>query len=372
MRGLLDAFLPFSEPAHTRLHLDARHRVELACATVAVILCVLWAIVRRDLIFAKDAAGNVADPMAASGFITALATLMLSLFVDRRYLTMMRQIEAEKLVRLSSAQLEALHETVQNVCLILRYGVMLAVLLSMIVGYFTFFGWPEDRYRVEFFLGSWLLGALAGHRLGSAAAYGTFATLLRRSGGDLRLVPGHYDGAGGANQIGGFLVFQGVLAAVPLIWLTVWIWLIDGWASYADWRTHFYVLWIIAAFVMYMGCAMPVISLTRVFARAKGDAAARMLPATLAEIETAHDTLSKTTDFEDGMAAKVRLNEALDFRRSIVPLPTLPLSSVSRQFFGAASLLPIISILIEVFVKEDSLIGKIFANAVGAIGVIFK
>ncbi len=84
-----------------------------------------------------------------------------------------------------------------------------------------------------------LLGAFGGgFHLGRGASYGRVGWLLRRRGCMVRVVPGHVDGVGGLKPVGEFYFFQAKIAALPALYLILWLLLIPAYTGdrYDEWR----------------------------------------------------------------------------------------------------------------------------------------
>lgn len=390
IRDALDRLLPFREREESSFALTRQHRLEVVLATLALLGCFLWMWSRLDVVMRTYPDGTLVDPMAASGFITSLIGLVLTLFLERRYLAMLRGLEQDGLTDLSHAQLERLNDDLQLAARKYRYWTMGIIVAVMVVGYFAYFGWPEDAFRWEFFLSSWLLAALAGHRLGIAAAYGGFAQRLGHLGARIRLIPGHSDGVGGVNRIGGFLLYQGLLASIPVFWLTVWIALIgvfgptwfiettdadltlkevqqltailmdkaDTWQNCTGWLQHYFMLWLIAFVLMFLGAVAPVFALRRMYRAAKADLLSRLVADCDREIADGHALLLKADTYAQGTVAAKALNGAVAFRQSMTTLPDLPLSGLGRWLFAVTSLFPIVTFVLDLVLGDKSMLGQ--------------
>lgn len=71
-------------------------------------------------------------------------------------------------------------------------------------------------------------GALAGSWLGRMTGYGRMlGRALRKQQLQLRVIPGHPDGAGGLKPIGDFHLYQSLTASLPAVFLGVWVLLIS-------------------------------------------------------------------------------------------------------------------------------------------------
>jgi hypothetical protein len=84
----------------------------------------------------------------------------------------------------------------------------------------------SDRIAVSARLGgvpAFLAAFAAGAWVGRLAAHGRVGVQARRRQLPLRVIPGHPDGAGGLRPLGGFFLYQSLVAAVPATYLLVWL-----------------------------------------------------------------------------------------------------------------------------------------------------
>ncbi len=88
-----------------------------------------------------------------------------------------------------------------------------------------------------------ILGAYAaGYQLGRMASYGLLSQDLRRRSCQLRIIPGHPDGAAGLKPIGDFYFFQAMLASLPAIFLAGWSIAFALWGVHTSWRGPYLAL----------------------------------------------------------------------------------------------------------------------------------
>ncbi|MGE3267677.1 MAG: hypothetical protein AB7P40_02945 [Chloroflexota bacterium] len=81
------------------------------------------------------------------------------------------------------------------------------------------------------------LGYVAGCYLGRMVAYGSLGQVLQRQGNTLRVQVGHIDHAAGLKPTGDYYFYQASIAAIPALFLAVWIVLIPLWPhrGYDEW-----------------------------------------------------------------------------------------------------------------------------------------
>lgn len=117
-----------------------------------------------------------------------------------------------------------------------------------------------------FVLVSLAIGVLVGQRLGSMAGISRIVGDLFVGNAKVRLEPKHEDQIGGFARVGSLIAMQGILAAAPLVFLTVWLVLISfsvelqlddettlNLGSYANWFAGF-VAQSTAALVFVAAC----------------------------------------------------------------------------------------------------------------------
>ena len=114
---------------------------------------------------------------------------------------------------------------------------------------------------------------IAGWHLGRMAAYGGLGAALRKAGVSVRAIPGHLDGAAGLKPIGDLFFFQSTVAAIPAIFLAVWLVLIPIWPrDYSGWHA-LYVPLLALSLVFEMLAFFANVVLPRGHAQRKGKAA---------------------------------------------------------------------------------------------------
>lgn len=118
--------------------------------------------------------------------------------------------------------------------------------------------------------------ALAGMLFGRLTHYGRLAGVLSKDERYLRIVPGHADGACGLKPIGDYYLYQALVFAVPIIWLSAWwAWLIPSYEGhvcavtghtfnlYGAWQNAYLVQWLVVLLYFYMGFVWPFLALRR-------------------------------------------------------------------------------------------------------------
>jgi hypothetical protein len=115
-----------------------------------------------------------------------------------------------------------------------RWCALVAMLVAMLVtvGPPSFVTDPSGENSVLRLIAAFVVGGWAGRMAG----YGRLSHVLAKHGVQLRVVPGHPDGAGGLEPIGAFYLYQSLVASLPAIWL-----IISG-VAIGVWRYGVYLL----------------------------------------------------------------------------------------------------------------------------------
>lgn len=141
-----------------------------------------------------------------------------------------------------------------------------------------------------------IAGVVAGAFFGRLATYGSAAAVLSDTDTYLHIAPGHFDGANGFRPIGEFYLYQAVLTAIPLLWLSGWAlvlpWYHAGqcWAQAVDpaftqrlsWQ--FYTQWLVVAGFTYAGFIRPILLLRQRLKAARSQLLATRVPEIEGEI----------------------------------------------------------------------------------------
>jgi hypothetical protein len=182
-------------------------------------------------------------------------------------------------------------------------------------------------------------GAVAGSWLGRMSGYGRLlGKALRKQQLNLRVIPGHPDGAGGLKPIGDFHLYQSLTASLPAIFLAVWVLLISlgganrllgAYREYLDqylWLLPLAMLFEILVFVLPMSSVHTIMkSQKESIFLAEAD---RLSPA----IAAARTSLDGQAGAEPE-AARQRMAELVERYQELESVPTWPVdSSIRRRF----------------------------------------
>lgn len=303
----------------------------------------------------KALQGRLQDPMLASGYATVLFGLWVSLWLGPLFRRMSEQLKREAIIEWAIAD----EQLIDLWRLRLSYGVAALVGLSVAVGFVTthFGGLPQGRAHWEFFLSAIVLGALAGHRLGTAAAMGRVGRLAMKRGSRVRLILGHADTMGGARRLGEFLAYQGVLIAIPIAWLSVWIILeLSGNAAFREishWLPLHATLLVIAATISIFSFLRPLLSFSHHYRRAKQ--AARDTWHTKTRKDLALTQNSEGFDDWEAMHAAIETSAKItSVSEDLAALPSMPLRRSVQGVFSISTLFPLAALAFELVLQDQS------------------
>lgn len=339
--------------------------------------------------------GALRDPMMASGFIAALFVLWLSVPLDRLYRQMVRQMEQDGLVPRAFRALAEI-ETQRRV-----WAWTLAVVICLIMFFATLNyheGYPEDLEKEIFLWGSSALGIIAGHRMGTALAYGQFARRFQEVQSGSCLLPGHADKMGGWQRFGEFMAYQTVLMFIPLMWLATWIFVamqspgtfvscfykddlpfpdrltqscnFDStfYSTYAGWVQWQIPLLLIMIVVAYLGLVRPFFKATIPYRKDR----ARLMNEHVAQLDgPLSDAVAlwhKAESLQERQAASKAIGDLTAIREGIWALPRVPLRSTVTGVFSVSTFYPLVVLALSfILPKDDELTG-----AIGLVVSLFK
>ena len=319
----------------------------------------------------KAEIGKLSDPMLSSGFVFAFLGLWMSLWLERLYGAMSTQLRGEGVVRWN-AEDDAAIEVRRR---ILSRSVALVVAALLLFGFLfhQFEGLPKTGEDWEFMLSAVALAALAGHRLGASAAYGTVGWRLNQPGRAVTLIVGHADGAGGARRVGEFLAFQGVLISIPILWLTFWLALIWNYAPFAwlydQWGVTHLALLIVALLVCWIGFIRPLMVFSTHYRAAKREITEAWIDKTQGAIERSQDSYRKAKTWEEAQEAIEACEALTETSGKIAGLSSIPLRPAVRGIFSLATVFPVVTFVVELAAGSDAglvpFIGKVIGGLAG-------
>ncbi len=300
--------------------------------------------------------GSLKDPMLATGYVAALLGLWLSVWLEPLYLRLNRQMRRDQLVPWDDSDTVAIERLRRG----LARGVAAAVGIALLISFLGFHynvGLPSNPFDWEHFLSSLFLGVLAGHRLGTAGAMGWMGRTIARQGEDLKLILGHADGMGGARYLGDFLAYQGVLIAVPILWLSGWIasliaqpFVLIG---YQQWLFPFLMLFLIAVFILTISFLMPLQHFSARFRAAKAKALSNWVKKTSGELaRLARD--AKMDDWKAASDAMDDIGTVTGVAQRIEAMPDIPVGLGLRSSLSVTTFAPILLLAVEIVLPTSN------------------
>ncbi len=213
---------------------------------------------------------------------------------------------------------------------------------------------PHIGVLAQYFVPAFLAAFVAGAWVGRMAANGRIGARLRRRQLPLRVIPGHPDGAGGLRPLGGFFLYQSLVAAVPATYLVVWLVLLavpggEGLRRhYGFWARQFWWLVAVAILVEILTFLAPMRSIHTIMRAEKESQLWRESDRLSRQIEDVRGRLKEANvsdrgDQEGQLAAMIGRFEALE------ATPTWPIDATIRRRFtlqNLALLLPFVGFVV--------------------------
>ncbi|MDU8912589.1 hypothetical protein [Aestuariicoccus sp. MJ-SS9] len=302
--------------------------------------------------------GKLADPMMASGYIAVFSGLWLSMWLDGLYRGMSGQLRTEGIVPWTDSDDQNIEDRRFRFAWVTAWTVVVIVFCGMVFSHFR--GFPSERDDWEFMLSAMLLGGLAGHRLGSCAAYGLVAQRLNNAQRQVALIVGHADGAGGARRIGEFMAFQGILVSIPIAWLTFWLvveWHYDAIGSvYGNWIFMHLALFALASLISWFGFLRPLLIFTAHYRACKAEILQTWHRMTDGSLEGLRSKYREASSWEDAVDAIEACEGITETTQKITALHSVPLRPAVRGIFSFATLFPAVTFVVELAAPEESVL----------------
>lgn len=277
---------------------------------LAVLLLLLWFGIRLQTFL------DLNDSMAISGFLTVIAGLWISSYIEERFRRMLKTLLRENVLESDGDSLKGFLSKIERRSTRFQTGGATIIGVSLTLGYFFFYGDVElDWLIYEFSVASVVCALLVGGRLGLMVSYGQIANDVKEFH-LATMIPSHPDGAGGTKVIGDFLMFQGLLTSTIMVWLGTWLVVLgaDPPPQYARWLYPFWGLFCVASGFFWFAVVRPVTRFRVVLKQIKKRIAARFDDAFTREMSAS--ARSRDTDtLGDFIRANQRLIELTDMRR---------------------------------------------------------
>ena len=301
--------------------------------------------------------GRLADPMLSSGYVFTFVGLWISFWLDGKYRTLSQQLRSEDIVTWTAQDDRVIEKRRRAIAC----GSALIVGILISVGFFQFYGGlPSKTWEWEHSLSSIVLGALAGHRLGASAAYGTVGWRLNQSRRQLRLIIGHVDKAGGARKAGEFIAFQGVLSFIAIIWLTFWVVLETQFQVFRDfygtWASMHMGLLFVALLLCWLAFVGPLIVFSSHYAKAKHELSKHWNALTHNQMANHLSKFEAASDWQAAKEAVDACEEISTVTNQIESMNSRPLRPSVQGIFSVTTLFPIFILVLEKLVGDTSIL----------------
>lgn len=223
--------------------------------------------------------------------------------------------------------------------------VALLVTLPLLLGYYAahWRSWALGPRVADGLVLPVIAGSVVGGWAGRMAGYGRLGHVLAKRGLELRVVPGHPDGAGGLRPIGAFYLYQSLMASLPAIFLTVWLllfWLRGQywlWRPYRDaylkqylWLLPLAILAEVLVFVVPMLSVHASMRVQKKAFLARADRLSRAIEPIQARLED--------TGLEERDAVKRQVAELVERYQTLEKTPTWPMDRSIRRWITLQNL----------------------------------
>lgn len=219
--------------------------------------------------------------------------------------------------------------------------VALGIALAFAIAYY--------KWSLLFAATETLGGYIAGCCLGRFACYGTLGIRLSHEGFPVRVIAGHLDGAGGLRPIGDFYFRQAMIAALPALYLGVWLLLLPlrPFEMYRVWRTPYALLLALAIAFEMLAFFWPLWSFHQEMAKQKQV----LLPEAdrlSSEIANIQHRLEEGLPGDDAKALREILADKTARYWAIEQLPVWPISPRVKRLFSINTVLLFIPLIAEI------------------------
>ena len=289
-------------------------------------------------------------------YVVALVGLWLSLWLEPLYRRLTRQLRRDRILPWDDADItrvEALRHLLSRwVC-----GV---VTVTVAIGFLHFhyrWSWPETALDREHFLSAVVLAAIAGHRLGTAAAMGWLGRTIARRDAELRLILGHVDGMGGARAFGEFLAYQGTLIAIPILFLSAWIAAMvaqpEVLAAVTHWLPTYLALLIISLLISVFSFLLPLHRFASRFRQAKQQALQDWVEKSTADLARLRHQALSDARWSEASAAMEQTRAITEVTDRLEQMPDVPVGLGLRSSLSVTTFAPLILLALELVLPTE-------------------
>lgn len=279
-------------------------------------------LVTAALVFIWIDAGR-SDWLLLSGSLTLFAGLGLTHALPAHFERMLRRLVERDV-------LNASRDEVQQICVEMErdvarrwaYRLGCGMALSIALAFFVAFPGPQILSRLPLLLFEVIAGYFVGCYFARLGCYGTIGHQLQKRNLTFEVFPGHADKAGGLKPVGDFCLHQGMIAAMPALFLGTWLILFSlpyFARNYAHWQKPYTALLIVAISAEIFSFFYPMLFFHREMQGSKQE----KFPEA--------DKLSK--EINNLQITDPRRDNAMARFEAIERLPTWPIAPRTRQTF---------------------------------------
>ncbi len=296
------------------------------------------------------------DLLLISGAVIFIIAVQMAFKIPSRLDEMLSRLAHRGALQASQAHFETLKKKLQHSANKLAGIAGAFIAFCLLVAFCFAFGLPVPRARVPITLLEVVGGFIAGAFLGHMCGYGRLGLLIKKNHITLKIEPGHLDGVGGLKPIGDFYFRQAMVAALPALFLAIWLLIIQfGHTRYGVWRTPYAILLAISILVEILVFVVPLLSFhgMMVVEKQKQLEGADELSK---EIAFAEHQLTREQDVHKRELIKDRLSSMTKEYWDIERLPTWPVSKRTKKLFKRNNFTLLIPLLIDLVGRTS--IGK--------------
>jgi hypothetical protein len=298
------------------------------------------------------------DLLLISGVATFIPAVRLAFGIPAKLDQMLSRLVHRSTLEITEESLIGLKRKIQRIADIWakRTGIFVAV--TILIAFLntlrlyslnskTGLTWTSVRYFMLLTGLEVVGGFIAGIFLGGMAGYGRLGWLLKQQDLTLKIQPGDIDGVAGLKPIGEFYFWQAMIAAIPALFLAVWLLIIQfGNTRYEYWRLSYAGLLAIVLVFELLVFWMPLVSFHREMLMQKrlylkrADELSREM--TLLQLQ-----LTMEKDVVNRELLKDKLSSMTKEYWDIEKLPTWPVAVQTKRLFKRNNFALILPLVIE-------------------------
>jgi hypothetical protein len=289
------------------------------------------------------------DWLLLSGSLTLFAGVGLTHALPAHFERMLRRLVDRNVLHASVDEVQQICTKME--CDIARrwaYRSGCGIALSIALAFLVAFPGPQIFSRLPLILFEVVGGYLVGCYFARLGCYGTVGRQLQKRNLTCEVFPDHADKAGGLKPVGDFCLHQGMIAAMPALFLGAWLILFSlpyFALIYAHWQKAYTALLVIAILVEVFAFFSP----TLFFHREMLESKRRKFPEAdklAAEINNLQLKLANEKFEAESRRLQTQRDNAIARFEAIEGLPTWPIAPRTKQtflFVLAISTLPLIA-----------------------------